>query len=1061
MRAFVAVCVPLVFLTAHAAPSQPASQRTLSVAITVNRDGARLSAYTVKERPFAAETLDVPSLAGDFLRLEVVLRGPEGATIVHRRPIRGLCLEHPRDAEPHIAGDTIQLHEDTVVVELPELPGFDQVSVGVQMETLAESHSLALGSFPLDAAHFQRAGGELVYGDLAIAKEDAPVPMLTPEAATVHWPEEYGDPDIYRVYGDPAETSKRINVVIVPDGYQHSEKALMESHAAALVASFRAKPPYSQHDPFFNYVLVYAYSTASGTDQCDCGVVTNTAMGTRFPLGNGICGHSDNRCLYYGPGCDTDGQFNISSAELRAPVMDESVVMVNTTRYGGCGGQRAVYSAGHSLGPDIVTHELGHSFAGLADEYDGTPSCGTTAGEVNTSRNASTGAWPEWIAQIGAPWQGAQYYNQCIYRPLSSCHMRTLGPAFCPVCMQRTALMVFSHGRVYPTAPIASATPGSTPTLPVGRSSHFEVVTRLPVATSNTITWTVSGPGNPTPVVVQTDWPYLDYVFPQEGQYQVACEVIADTSLIKPSRYGANMDTQYWLVNATCTGGGSSGLPDGDGDTVADVCDNCPALPNQPQTDSDGDGQGDACDGCPLDAGNDADGDNLCGNVDNCPGAANPGQEDGDGDGAGNVCDNCPLLANPGQQHSDSDGFGDACDNCPTVANPGQQESDGDGVGDACDNCPLTSNAGQVNADGDPNGDACDNCPAVANANQLNGDGDAQGDVCDPCPADPLNDGDGDGRCAQVDNCPFVSNPGQADSELAAPTALVQWAATATASSQWTSTEYAAMQAAGPPQLTGECSDMPTNWSPSTDASTPEWLELVYATPVRATAVSVYEQIEAPFVTAVELRGIDDALRPVWAGTDQTACGETLDVAFAPRSYLADTVVVRTAVPFFEEVDAVRLEGLGRAAVPDGVGDACDNCAGSPNASQADSDGDGVGDACDCAPANPGSTGPGAVSGLAIDKPAPGVARLTWTATAGAEAYSVTRGDLAAVDTWVYGPCLAQGVPGTTYDDVAVPAPGEGFLYLIQPWTSACGAGTLGQMSPAVERLNADPARCH
>ena len=73
----------------------------------------------------------------------------------------------------------------------------------------------------------------------------------------------------------------------------------------------------------------------------------------------------------------------------------------------------------------------------------------------------------------------------------------------------------------------------------------------------------------------------------------------------------------------------------------------------------------------------------------------------------------------------------------------------------------------------------------------------------------------------------------------------------------------------------------------------------------------------------------------------------------------------------------------------------------------------------------------------------------------------MTRGDLAAVDTWVYGSCLAEGIAGTTYDDAAVPAPGEGFLYLIQPWTSACGAGTLGQMSAGVERLNADPARCH
>ena len=72
----------------------------------------------------------------------------------------------------------------------------------------------------------------------------------------------------------------------------------------------------------------------------------------------------------------------------------------------------------------------------------------------------------------------------------------------------------------------------------------------------------------------------------------------------------------------------------------------------------------------------------------------------------------------------------------------------------------------------------------------------------------------------------------------------------------------------------------------------------------------------------------------------------------------------------------------------------------------------------------------------------------------------MTRGDLAAVDTWVYGPCLAQGIAGTTYDDAAVPPPGQGYLYLIQPETSACGAGTLGQQASGVERFNADAERC-
>ncbi len=341
-------------------------------------------------------------------------------------------------------------------------------------------------------------------------------------------------------------------------------------------------------------------------------------------------------------------------------------------------------------------------------------------------------------------------------------------------------------------------------------------------------------------------------------------------------------------------------------------------------------------------------------------------------------------------------------------------------------------------------------------------DGDDIGEGCDVCPLDPGNDPDGDGVCALVDNCPTSSNASQADSELANPTALVQFASSATASSEWTAGgDYSALQATGTPEHPGVCIEAPTSWSPLSETSDPEWIELAYPVPVRATTIAVYEQIAAPFVTQVQLRSVDAALRTVWSSTDATACGSTLSVGLALQPFLAGSVVVRTAAPEFEEIDAVRLEGLGRAPLADGVGDACDNCIGVSNAGQADTDGDGVGDACDCAPTNAGSAGPGEVVGLLMSKPGPGTGRLAWPAVSGAQGYSVTRGSLLAVESWVYGPCLAQGFAGTTYDDPAVPAPGQGYAYLVQPWSSTCGSGTLGHESSGAERLNADPARCN
>ncbi|MCW5893450.1 MAG: thrombospondin type 3 repeat-containing protein [bacterium] len=153
------------------------------------------------------------------------------------------------------------------------------------------------------------------------------------------------------------------------------------------------------------------------------------------------------------------------------------------------------------------------------------------------------------------------------------------------------------------------------------------------------------------------------------------------------------------------------GLPDGDGDGIADAADACPQIPDG-QEDADGDGVGDACD--------------------LCPGLASADRRDRDGDGVGDPCDNCPATPNPDQADADGDGVGDACEAGPN----GPPDTDGDGVADADDVCPLVPDPAQDDRDGDGVGDACDVCPADADPLQADTDGDGFGDACDPCPAD-------------------------------------------------------------------------------------------------------------------------------------------------------------------------------------------------------------------------------------------------------------------------------------------------------------------------------------
>ncbi len=558
-----AVAAPAVAVT-PSSPGAPAAlvsaPRTLVVAATIDRGAAVLEAYTVKDRPWHADDeVKARPIEGDgAVQVEFRLLGPGGAAVVRRVDVRGLCFDHGPDAEPHVDGDTIRLHRETVTVELPEAPGFDTVDVAYYRDGRGLTERVAAGWLQLVPERFTAAGGTIAYRELAFA-QPAVEPAAPKTPGTVHWPEEYGDPDKVRIFGDPSQTATRINVVIVPDGYTYAQKATLDAHAQTVVNYFRSKSPYAEHDPFLNFNLVYAYSTQDGTDQCDCATVRDTAMNTRFPNAGYPCGDSGNRCLYYGtgnggPNCDPNtSSANIAAAELRAPAKDVTLVMVNTTRYGGCGGDRAVFAGANSSATEIAVHELGHSLGGLADEYESYSTCGTGAGEVNTSLNKTTGAWPEWIADIGAPVQGGQYYTQCVYRPQSNCDMRALSVPFCAVCKQKFALTFFGHPRVNPTAPVSGSTPASPVTLAVGQDTGFAVSTRLATgaAVTNSFTWQLQGPGFPTPTTIATGTPTLTRSFTDLGTYTLTCEVIADTNFVKPAKTGANRDVATWTVNVT------------------------------------------------------------------------------------------------------------------------------------------------------------------------------------------------------------------------------------------------------------------------------------------------------------------------------------------------------------------------------------------------------------------------------------------------------------------------------------------------------------------------------
>jgi hypothetical protein len=430
-----------------------------------------------------------------------------------------------------------------------------------------------------------------------------------------------------------------------------------------------------------------------------------------------------------------------------------------------------------------------------------------------------------------------------------------------------------------------------------------------------------------------------------------------------------------------------------------------------------------------------------------------------------------PLL-HPDEADADADGSkicaGD-CDDHNAAIEPGAPETC-NSVDDDCDG--LVDNGLGEDTDHDGVHDVCDNCPTVADASQLDRDGDGIGEVCDACPADPANDADADGLCADVDNCAGLSNPSQSDLDADGagdpcdncPAAsnrgqhdddgemVREWAYTAVASSQYTVNEYSALQATGEPQSVGVCQDVPTNWSPLTPTSDPEWLELSYFPPLRAVGVNVYEAFEHGFVRQIELRDPSGTYHVVWRGPDDATCGDVLETSWPLTGYAVDRVLVRTAAPDWEEIDAVELFGL--LSTSDGIGNACDNCPAYPNSTQADTDGDGAGNGCDCRPSDPHIRPAAEVTGLAVASLGVGALRLSWDPAAGAESYAILRGELATLSATNLGDCQLDGWTALAWDDADVPPPGHGFTYLVRGDSAVCGPGTLGFGAFGVKRFD-------
>ena len=248
---------------------------------------------------------------------------------------------------------------------------------------------------------------------------------------------------------DHGPSSNRWDLSILGDGYTKTQQTRFHDHADKWVDYFFSTEPFRRYQNFFNVHRIDLVSAQSGADIPPEGIFRDTALNSS----------------YYWDGV-TDRLLSSDESRVQAVltetyagisrIRDSAVISVNHTRYGGAGGQNAVFAGGNDFGPEVALHEMGHSMFDLADEYGGDPGVypGGEPSEPNVTADPSGNKWAHWIGYqepgmgtIGA-YEGARYYEQGIYRPSQSSKMRDLGRPFDAV--SREAMILRLYGRVDP-----------------------------------------------------------------------------------------------------------------------------------------------------------------------------------------------------------------------------------------------------------------------------------------------------------------------------------------------------------------------------------------------------------------------------------------------------------------------------------------------------------------------------------------------------------------------------------------------------------------------------------
>ncbi len=251
--------------------------------------------------------------------------------------------------------------------------------------------------------------------------------------------------------GDP---SVKLDLLFLAEGYTASEMDKFIKDANRFAGYLFDIEPYKSRKADFNIWATKSVSKESGTDIPHKGIWKNTALSSNFYT------FRIDRYL-------TAPDFKIVASAASGSHFDAIYVIVNTEIYGG-GGIYNYYGlsmADHPSAAAVFVHELGHSMAGLGDEYYTSDVAYEEFYNLNREPwepNLTTlvdfdSKWREMIVE-GTPlptpnreeykgvtglFEGGGYMSKGIFRPFLECRMKSNNAdGFCPVCTNAINKMI-------------------------------------------------------------------------------------------------------------------------------------------------------------------------------------------------------------------------------------------------------------------------------------------------------------------------------------------------------------------------------------------------------------------------------------------------------------------------------------------------------------------------------------------------------------------------------------------------------------------------------------------